>query len=101
LRSLASFLRDFFVGDDWVAAVGVVIALAFTALLTTTSVAAWWIMPVGALALLCLSVWRAVRADARLDRPLRAAPASEIRPSRGVECNSRPDAEGRRETTEG
>jgi len=58
-RSLARFAWEFVVGDDWRIAVGVVIALALTALAAGAGVAAWWIMPVAAAALLLASVWRA------------------------------------------
>jgi hypothetical protein len=51
----------FFAGDDWVVAVGVVIVLALTALVATTTLPAWWITPVGALALLWGSLRRAAR----------------------------------------
>jgi hypothetical protein len=51
----------FFAGDDWVVAVGVVTVLALTALVATTTLPAWWITPVGALALLWSSLRRAAR----------------------------------------
>jgi hypothetical protein len=60
-ESLLRFAWDFVVGDDWRIAVGVVLALALTALVAGSSVAAWWILPVAALALLAFSVWRAAR----------------------------------------
>ncbi|MGI8903584.1 MAG: hypothetical protein ACR2IP_08000 [Solirubrobacteraceae bacterium] len=47
---------DFVVGDDWRTAVGVVLALGVTALIATTSLAAWWVMPVAVLALLGFSL---------------------------------------------
>ncbi len=47
---------DFIVGDDWRTAVGVVLALGITALVATTSLAAWWVMPVAVLAQLARSV---------------------------------------------
>jgi hypothetical protein len=55
------FLWDFVVGDDWRIAVGVVVALALTALIAQTSVAAWWILPVAVAMLLGASVWRVAR----------------------------------------
>jgi len=55
------FLWDFVVGDDWRIAVGVVLALALTALIADTSVAAWWILPVAVAVLLGMSVWRVAR----------------------------------------
>lgn len=61
LRALAGFIWDFVVGDDWRIAVVVVAALALTAVVAGTSIAAWWILPVAAAAVLGGSVWRAVR----------------------------------------
>jgi hypothetical protein len=62
VEALLQFLWDFVVGDDWRIAVGVVLALALTALVAGGSVAAWWILPVAVAALLTWSVWRAARA---------------------------------------
>ena len=61
VKTLALFLYHFVVGDDWRVAVGVVLALAVTAAASRV-VPAWWIMPVAVLALLVLSVRRALRA---------------------------------------
>jgi tryptophan-rich sensory protein len=61
VESFVRFLWDFVVGDDWRIAVGVVVALGITAAIATTTVAAWWIMPVAVLILLASSVWRASR----------------------------------------
>lgn len=63
LWALARFLWDFVIGDDWPTAVGIAIALAVTALVAETGVPAWWILPVGVIALLAASVWRAARAS--------------------------------------
>jgi len=55
------FLRfwwDFVVGDDWRAALGVVIALGATAALVAAGVNAWWLMPVGVAGVLFLSLRR-------------------------------------------
>jgi hypothetical protein len=52
---------EFVVGDDWLTALGVALALALTALLAAAGVAAWWVMPPAVLALLGQSVWRAAR----------------------------------------
>jgi hypothetical protein len=60
LRQLALGIWDFIVGDDWPTALGVVVALALTALIAD-STAAWWVMPVAVLALLGRSVRRAAR----------------------------------------
>ena len=61
IQSLLGFIWDFVVGDDWRIALGVVAALGITALVTDTSVSAWWILPVGVAGVLGLSVWRAAR----------------------------------------
>jgi hypothetical protein len=52
---------DFVVGDDWRVALGVAVAIAVTALIATTTVAAWWVLPVGVVALLADSLRRAAR----------------------------------------
>jgi hypothetical protein len=56
---------DFVVGDDWRTALGVVLALALTALLGAASIAAWWVMPLAVLGLLALSIRRAARESSR------------------------------------
>ncbi len=61
VEALLQFLWDFVVGDDWRIAVGVVLALALTALVAGGSVAAWWILPVAVAALLTWSLRRAAR----------------------------------------
>lgn len=61
IESLVRFIWDFIVGDDWRIALGVIVALGVTALVTDTSVSAWWILPVGVAGVLALSVWRAAR----------------------------------------
>jgi len=58
-RSLAVFVWDFVVGDDWRMAVGVAMGLAVTALVASSGVVAWWLMPALAATLLTISVWRA------------------------------------------
>lgn len=63
IEALLRFLWDFVVGDDWRIAVGVVLALALTALIAGTGIATWWILPVVVAVLLGYSIWRvAVRA---------------------------------------
>ena len=51
---------DFFVGDDWVTAAGVVAALALTELVSPDS-SAWIVMPLAVGSLLALSIWREAR----------------------------------------
>jgi hypothetical protein len=52
---------EFVVGDDWVTALGVVVALAVTAAVADANATAWWIMPVAVIALLARSLRRAAR----------------------------------------
>jgi hypothetical protein len=61
VEALLRFVWDFIVGDDWRIALGVVSALGVTALVTDTTVSAWWILPLGVAGVLGLSVWRAAR----------------------------------------
>ena len=61
LKRFGAFCYDFVVGDDWRVAAGVVAALGVTALVAGSTVAAWWILPLAALVMLGLSVWRASR----------------------------------------
>ena len=59
LASFGRFIWDFVVGDDWRIALAVVIALAVTAVVAGTGIAAWWILPLGVAAVLAFSVWHA------------------------------------------
>jgi hypothetical protein len=61
LKGFARFWYDFFVGDDWTVAVGVVFALAATYGLSRAGVNAWWITPAVVLILLADSVRRSAR----------------------------------------
>jgi hypothetical protein len=61
LRNFLLFWFDFIVGDDWVIAAGVVIALLAAARLAQHGSSAWWVMPVAVAALLAVSIWRATR----------------------------------------
>jgi hypothetical protein len=72
LRGFGAFWWDFVVGDDWLLAAGVVLALAATAALSRTDLPSWWLLPVAVAGLLGASLWRAVRLDP--DRRLGARP---------------------------
>jgi hydrogenase/urease accessory protein HupE len=52
---------EFVVGDDWRTALGVVLALGLTAAIAQAGVPAWWVVPVAVVALLALSIRRAMR----------------------------------------
>jgi len=59
--AFARFWYEFIVGDDWLVAVGLAVALGLTALIAHRDVSAWWLMPIAVVALLTTSVWRATR----------------------------------------
>jgi hypothetical protein len=64
LAGLAAFGRfwyRFIVGDDWVIAATVLVALVALALLLRAGVQAWWLLPVVVIAVLGFSLWRARR----------------------------------------
>ena len=61
VHGFAAFWWDFIVGDDWRIAAGVVLALAATAALATTTIPAWWLLPLTVTGLLGFSLWRATR----------------------------------------
>lgn len=64
LKAFGDFWYDFIVGDDWRVAVGVVLALAITAIVAAlTSIPVWWIVPAAVVVLLPTSLLRAVRGD--------------------------------------
>jgi hypothetical protein len=62
VRSFARFWWDFIVGDDWLVAAGLAVALGLTSLLTHNGVNAWWLLPPAIAVLLAGSLWRATRA---------------------------------------
>jgi uncharacterized membrane protein len=53
---------EFVAGDDWQTAVGVVLALALTALLAEVIGSAWWVIAAGVIGLLVRSIRRAAQA---------------------------------------
>ncbi len=61
LAAFGRFWYEFVVGDDWRAAVGVIVALAVSALALSLSSSAWWLLPLSIVAVLTESVLRAAR----------------------------------------
>jgi hypothetical protein len=61
LRAFGRFWWNFIVGDDWLVAAGVAVALGLTSLLTHEGVNAWWLLPIGVVLVLTASLRRAVR----------------------------------------
>jgi hypothetical protein len=62
LKAFFAFWYDFIVGDDWTVAVGIVALLAIAGVLAHAAFTtlAWVIMPLGVLAILALSLRRAI-----------------------------------------
>jgi len=61
LKAFGLFWWDFVVGDDWRAAVGILVAIALTAGLVAAGINAWWLMPIAVLIVLALSLRREAR----------------------------------------
>jgi hypothetical protein len=61
MRRAGEAVWEFVVGDDWVTAVGVVLAVAATAALQGVGISAWWVMPLAVLVLLTQALLRAGR----------------------------------------
>jgi hypothetical protein len=61
VKRFARFWWDFIVGDDWRVAAGIALAFGLTATLATTSVPAWWLLPLAVAAVLWSSLRRAAR----------------------------------------
>jgi hypothetical protein len=62
IRAFGAFWYDFIVGDDWLVALGVTLALAITFAVSRSTVApVWWVIVVAVAILLPLSVFRATR----------------------------------------
>jgi hypothetical protein len=61
LRSFGHFWWEFVIGDDWLVAVLVVVAIGATAVLAAANVAAWWLLPLAVPLVLWVSLRRAIR----------------------------------------
>jgi len=62
LAAIARFWWEFVVGDDWLAAVAIALAIALTAALAHADIAAWWLLPPAVAIILYTSLRRATRA---------------------------------------
>lgn len=67
LAAFGRFWWDFVVGDDWVVAAGVALAIGATATVAAAGTAAWWLLPLAVVLVLCLTLWRATRPSLRAD----------------------------------
>jgi len=61
LRAFGRFWWEFVIGDDWLVAVLVAVAIGATAALAAAGVTAWWLLPLAVLLVLWLSLRRAIR----------------------------------------
>jgi hypothetical protein len=77
LGRFARFWYDFLVGDDWLAAVLVGVALGATAVLAD-GYNPWWLLPVAIAAILVVSVRRAAAAATRHPRSSDTEPLIDL-----------------------
>jgi hypothetical protein len=61
VKSLARFLWDFVIGDDWRIAAAVAVTLVLMLVLSNNGAAVWWLLPIVVLAMLSVSVWGVAR----------------------------------------
>ena len=61
LARFGRFWWDFVVGDDWLVAALVIVAIGATAVLAAAGVAAWWLLPLAVPLVLWISLRRAIR----------------------------------------
>ena len=61
LSRFGRFWWEFVIGDDWLVAVLVVLAIGATAILAAANLAAWWVLPLAVPVVLWLSLRRAIR----------------------------------------
>ena len=61
LAAFGRFWWEFVIGDDWLVALLVAVAIGATAALAAAGVTAWWLLPLSVLLVLWLSLRRAIR----------------------------------------
>ena len=61
MKRFGHFWWDFIVGDDWRVAAGIALGFGVTALIATTDVPAWWVLPLA----VALVLWGSLRRVAR------------------------------------
>ena len=74
MKRFGRFWWDFVVGDDWLAAAGVALAIGATAALAAAGQAAWWLLPPATVLVLYGSLRRATdTASATIEEPANVA----------------------------
>ena len=63
IRAFGRFWWNFVVGDDWLAAAGIIVAIGITAALAAEKIAAWWFLPLAVAIVLATSLRREARAS--------------------------------------
>ena len=61
ITGFGRFWYDFIVGDDWIVAAVVALAVAVTYVVAHADVVAWWLLPLAVFGVLGVSVARAAR----------------------------------------
>ena len=61
VRAFGRFWWNFVVGDDWRAALGIVLAIGITAAIAAEKIAAWWFLPLAVAVVLAASLYREAR----------------------------------------
>lgn len=61
LGRFGHFWWEFVIGDDWLVAALVVVAVGATGALAAANIAAWWLLPLAVPLVLWLSLRRAIR----------------------------------------
>jgi hypothetical protein len=59
VAAFGRFWWSFVIGDDWLAAAGIVLAIGVTAAVAAEGIAAWWLLPAATVVVLYLSLRRA------------------------------------------
>jgi hypothetical protein len=62
IAAFGRFWWNFIVGDDWLAAAGIGVAIAATAAVAAGGIAAWWLLPLATVLVLYVSLRRAIAA---------------------------------------
>lgn len=62
LVAFGRFWWSFVVGDDWVAAAGIAVAIGATAAVAADGIPAWWLLPLATFVVLYVSLRRAAAA---------------------------------------
>jgi hypothetical protein len=62
IAAFGGFWWSFVVGDDWLAAAGIAVAIGATAAIAACGIAAWWLLPIATMLVLYVSLRRATAA---------------------------------------